>query len=190
MADMASTDAAFGLCPWGGMKAGACQMYSIVTSCAAGFYHGVLVEQGGEALLTPAMGYLQQCVPEEQGAAGSILGVVMALFDEDMTPVQYIATSEAGNSTIAGYALVCDDPYQQYIIQEDGDSSSLQAADIGLNAEAVGVGGSTGTGISTMELDSSSKATTATLALKILGVHPEDTISTDGSAGTYCRFIS
>lgn len=188
MADMSSKDAYFGLEPYGEILG--CNMYAIVTATTPAFYHGDLVEQGGASLETPAMGALQQCVVEAEGAAGSILGVVVGLFDEDMTPVTYIAASEAGNGTIAGYALVADVPAQKYIIQEDGAASSLQAADIGLNVDCVVThAGDTTTGISGMEIDSSSKATTVSLALKLLGVHPEDSISTTGTAGNHCRFI-
>lgn len=187
---MATTDARFGMIPYGPMKEDACQMFSIVTSCATAYFRGDVVEAGGASLLTPDMGNLLQCVVEADGAAGSLLGPVIALFDEEMTPVTSIAASEAGNSTIAGYALVCVDPYQRYIMQEDGDTESIEAAAIGLNAECIAThAGDTTTGRSGMEIDSSSKATTATLAVKLLGVHPEDTLSTDGAAGTHCRFI-
>ena len=39
------------------------------------------------------------------------------------------------------------------------------------------------------ELDSDTVAATITLDCKILGVHPEDTISSAGAAGNHCRFI-
>jgi hypothetical protein len=44
-------------------------------------------------------------------------------------------------------------------------------ADIGKNADVVGTGGSTVTGVSTMELDSSTIADTAALNLKIVGLY-------------------
>jgi hypothetical protein len=54
-----------------------------------------------------------------------------------------------------------------FIIQAD---ESVAQADIGKNADVVGTGGSTTTGVSTMELDSSTIANTAALNLKIVGL--------------------
>lgn len=57
-----------------------------------------------------------------------------------------------------------------YEIQEDADTTPLAAADIGLNISFTTTAGSTATGVSGMELDSSAKAATATLPLRILGL--------------------
>jgi hypothetical protein len=136
------------------------------------------------------MGQLLEAVVEETGIAGSLLGAVLALFDHNMKPVSHMITTDAGNGTIAGYALIADSPDQEYIIAEDGDTSSIAAASVGLNVDCVSTtAGSTSTGRSGMEIDSSTIAVTATLALKILGVHPEDTISAAAAAGNHCRFI-
>jgi hypothetical protein len=65
-------------------------------------------------------------------------------------------------------ADVIDDPSQLFLIQADED---IVQADIGKNADVVGTGGSTTTGVSTMELDSSTIANTAALNLKIVGMY-------------------
>jgi hypothetical protein len=62
---------------------------------------------------------------------------------------------------------VIDDPSQLFIIQADED---IEQADIGKNADVVGTGGSSTTGVSSMELDSSTVADTAALNLKIVGL--------------------
>jgi hypothetical protein len=64
-------------------------------------------------------------------------------------------------------ADVLDDPNQLFIVQVD---ESVAQTDIGKNADVVGTGGSTTTGVSTMELDSSTIAKTAALNLKIVGL--------------------
>ena len=64
-------------------------------------------------------------------------------------------------------ADVLDDPSQLFIIQADED---IEKADIGKNADVIGTGGSTTTGVSSMELDSSTIADTAALNLKIVGL--------------------
>jgi len=64
-------------------------------------------------------------------------------------------------------AEVLDDPNQMFLIQNDGDSA---ATNYGLNADVVVGTGSTTTGVSAMELDTSTIATTAALNLKIIGL--------------------
>jgi len=185
--DHVSTDAAFGFIPWGPVLRA--QLYSIVTSNAVAVYRGMLMEAVGTAYLTPKSGYLQGAISEETGADGSIIGAVLAIFDHNMNSVKYLAASTTGNGTIAGYALIADDPNQLYLCQEDGDTSSVAAADVGNTFEAIGTTGSTTTGLSLMELDSSSKATTSTLALKLMGFHPDDTIVAAAAAGGHTRCI-
>jgi len=64
-------------------------------------------------------------------------------------------------------ADVLDDPNQLFIIQNDGTSA---VTDYGKNADIVVGTGSTTTGVSANELDTSSIATTAALNLKIVGL--------------------
>jgi hypothetical protein len=69
----------------------------------------------------------------------------------------------------ARYAYVEDDPDVVFEIQEDAIGGALAVADIGLNADLISGVGSTVTGRSAFQLDTSTKATTATLQLRILG---------------------
>src|SRR3990172_868317 len=64
---------------------------------------------------------------------------------------------------IAGKVHVVTDPSVIFEVQEDGVGGSLALADAGLNIEIINGGGSATTGVSGMEIDSSTKATTATL---------------------------
>ena len=66
------------------------------------------------------------------------------------------------------YVYVVDDPNVLFEIKCDDVGSTLAAADIGLNASIVVGSGNTTTGASGVELDTSTKATTATLELKIM----------------------
>jgi hypothetical protein len=186
--DMATTDAPFGFQPYGNILSA--NIYAVVTSNATAAFVGDLMEAVGTAITTSKFGTIQAAITEETGAAGSLLGACLACFDEDMMPCTSIAASETGDGTVAGYVLVADHPNQLYIAQEDGDTSSLQVADIGNNVDAVSTAsGSTTTGLSGMEIDSDTQNTTATLAFKLLGVHPDDTISSAGAAGNHARFI-
>lgn len=185
--DHVSTDGAFGFIPWGPVLRA--NMYAIVTNVSVAVARGSLMENVGTALLTPKFGYLQQAASEETGADGTIIGACLATYDEDMNPCFYIAAATTGNGTIAGYALIADDPNQLYLAQEDGDTSSIAAADVGLNVEAIGTTIDTTRGIALMEVDSSSKATTNSLALKLVGLHPDDSIVAAAAAGGHTRCI-
>lgn len=70
--------------------------------------------------------------------------------------------------------LVCDDPFVVFRIQEDSVGGNIAIASVGLNADMILThAGDTTTGISGVELDSSSVNTTAGLACKILGMSPD-----------------
>ncbi len=73
-------------------------------------------------------------------------------------------------ASTAMYVWVCDDPHAIYEVQDDGVSATMAATDIGLNANVIVAAGNATTGMSGMELDTDSKATTATLQLKIQGI--------------------
>lgn len=186
MPDLATTDARFGFVPWESVRKA--QLYSVVTANSTAFFVGDLVRIG-DALLTPHKGYLPQVTQYTSGVAGSGIGAVIGCFDHHMKPLFYIPSSTTGNSTIAGYVMVSDDPDQLYLVQEDGASGSLTVAAVGLNVDAVAThAGATGTGLSGMEIASSTLATTNSLAVKVVAPHPEDTV---GSGGTsrYGRWI-
>lgn len=184
--NQASLDVPFGLLPWRTVRK--VELFALVTAIGTAVYRGVMMEVVGTSIATKH-GNRMSAAPEETGAAGSLLGPVVGLYDEDMFPVEYIASGRVGDGVVAGYALISVDRDQEYVVREDGDTSSLVAANIGLNVNLVGVGGNTTTGRSTQELDSDSVNSTATLALKILGVHPDDLISATGAAGNHARFI-
>jgi hypothetical protein len=98
-------------------------------------------------------------------SAGRITGVVVGF-----RPDPLIVANGYRLASTAGYVLVCDDPEQVYEIQEDSVGGALAAADIGLNADLVAGTGSAVSKKSGFQLDTSTKATTATLQLRILGL--------------------
>ena len=184
--DLATTNAPFGLIPWGNVLEA--HMYCIVDPVASGgIFHGDLVEHGGTTLATPAHGQLVEAVMEAEGASGSLLGGVLAVFDVNYDPQLYLAGAATGNGTIAGYVLVADHPNQLYLCQEDGDTGSLQIADMGILVELVTGTGSTVTGRSGMMLDGNGG--TSNPAVRVIKAHPDDTISAAGAASNYCRFV-
>ncbi len=160
---MANVDKAFGLRALGNLSATGGQKqygYEIEDSQAGAIYQGDLVTIVG--------GYVVKFLPGTHAAA---LGVLNGVFYIDPTTSKptwknyYPGSVNITEGKIT--ADVIDDPSQLFIIQADED---IVQADIGKNADVVGTGGSTTTGLSSMELDSSTIADTAALNLKIVGL--------------------
>lgn len=194
---MANTDAPYGFKPYGNVLRA--QMYGIITAPTINIMHQDLVMCGLTGVATPKLGTIMaledaNVIPATPGDATPLLGSVLALFDEKMDPIEYIAVGRVGNGTIAGYALVADHPDQLFEAQEDGDTTPIAAASVGLNAEVYSPAlsaGNTSTGISKQEIDSNSVATTATCALHLVGMaHPEtDSITAVAATQAGCRWI-
>jgi len=159
---MANIDKAFGLRALGNLSATGGQKqfgYEIQDNQSGAIFQGDLV--------TVFDGYLVQFDPASHTAA---VGVFNGCNYVDPT---------TGKPTFSNYypgsvnitqgkiiADVIDDPNQLFTIQADED---VVQADIGKNADVVVGTGSTVTGVSAMELDSSTVANTAALNLKIVG---------------------
>jgi hypothetical protein len=85
---------------------------------------------------------------------------------------------------------VADDPNILFEAQEDGDTTPIAVASIGLNASLISTsGGDTVTGASGMQIDSSTAAATATLELKLMEAvsRPDNEVISAGQA--YTRWI-
>lgn len=98
-----------------------------------------------------------------QAAAGdAAVGVIVGLKIDptNLNTPQYRAASTGR------YVYVADDPTLLFEVQTS--NGTLGVADVGLNASIAVASGSTTTGASGMTLDVGTKATTATLALKIV----------------------
>ena len=161
---MANVDKAFGLKPLGNLSATGAQKqygYNIDDSQAGAIFQGDLV--------TIVNGSVVKFAPGTHAAA---LGVFNGCNYVDPTTGKPIFSNYyPGSVNITQGVIqadVIDDPNQLFIIQADED---IVQADIGKNADIVGSGGSTTTGVSTMELDSSTIADTAALNLKIVGLY-------------------
>lgn len=84
-------------------------------------------------------------------------------------------------ASILNYGFICDDPNQLYVIQEDSVGGAISAANAGFaNANLVAGAGSTATGFSGWQLQSSGVSGSAnpTFQLKILGLNrgPDNSI--------------
>jgi hypothetical protein len=161
---MANVDKAFGLKPLGNLSATGAQKqygYLIADDQAGAIYQGDLV--------TLYDGYVVKFAPATHTAA---LGVFNGCNYIDPTTGKptwknyYPGSVNITQGKIV--ADVIDDPNQLFIVQVD---ESVAQTQIGMNADVVGTGGSTTTGVSTMELDSSTIAEAAALNLKIVGLY-------------------
>lgn len=157
---MANIDAPRGLRPVkhldGSPFNGAVNRYYVPSSDATAIFIGDAVKSAGSA---DANGVASVA----QAAAGDpIRGVVVGVEPVTAESLIYRAASTER------YLLVADAPDIVFEIQEDSDGGALAAANVGQNADLIVAAGSTSTGLSGMELDSSTAATT-TAQLRILG---------------------
>ena len=175
---MANVDKPFGLRALGNLSATGSQKqfgYQIADNQAGAIFQGDLV--------TLKDGFILQFDPSSHTAA---VGVFNGVFYTDPTTGKptfknfYPGSVNITTGTIQ--ADVLDDPNQLFIIQSDED---IVQADFGKNADVVVGTGSTTTGVSAMELDSSTIATTAALNLKLIGIY-----DTPGNAlGNFCQVV-
>ena len=167
---MENTDFPRGLQVWGPLLRA--RIYGIETNPSVAIYHGHMVETEHKAVASK-FGNYTVVLEEATGGLSTIVGAVIGLFDHNFDPVAYIGAAETGDDTMAGYALVADHPEQEFVVQEDGDAGVCGLADAGQNADMVATSaGSTATGLSGWEMDSSTVAVTATLALQLLNPAP------------------
>jgi hypothetical protein len=161
---MANVDKAFGLKPLGNLSATGAQKqygYEIADNQAGAIFQGDLV--------TIVNGYVVKFLPATHAAA---LGVFNGCNYVDPTTGKPIFSNYYPGAVNITQGIiqadVIDDPNQLFIIQAD---ASVVQANIGKNADIIGTGGSTTTGVSTMELNSNTIADTAALNLKIVGFY-------------------
>ena len=159
---MANANTPFGLKPVkdarSGNETGGLEMFYHPASDGTALYIGDPVVKNGSADAAGVAGVVRAV------AAGPITGVVMGFVPDGVTDA-----AGYGAASTAYYVLVCTDPSEAFIIQ---DNTGIAAADIGLNANMTVGSGNAYSKRSGFTLDAATKATTATLALKILGLAP------------------
>jgi hypothetical protein len=162
---MANIDKAFGLRPIGNLSATGAQKqygYQIADNQAGTIFQGDLVVLTG--------GFISKFLPASHTAAVGVFNGCSYI--DPTTGKPTFKNFYPGSIDVAAgqviNADVLDDPNQLFLVQCD---AGFVAADVGKNADVVGTGGSTTTGISTMELASSTLATTAALNLKVVGLY-------------------
>lgn len=108
------------------------------------------------------------------GATEAAVGVVVGILFtgvgdlQNIPPVSDLNTPVYRRASTDRYLLVADDPSLIFEAQFSA-AASFTTADVGLNAAPRATAGSTTTGSSGFDVDNATKATTATLPLKIVG---------------------
>lgn len=144
---------------------GAVTEYFIPSGDSTAVFVGDLVKLDGTSDPAASGGKVKGVRSVIQAAASdAVVGVVVgfAIDPTNLNTPQYRAASTGR------YVLIADDPNILFEVQEDADGGTLALASIGLNANFVVGSGSTTTGASGMQLDTSTVNTTATLPLKIM----------------------
>lgn len=172
---LANINAPFGLrpindngTPWSGQG----RMVYFPTSQAGNIFLGdPIVPLGGcDAFGVPAVGIATA------GATNYILGGFIGISNgpsgSGFTVTRDLPTYR--QASLANYGIVCDDPNQLYAIQEDSNGGAIAASAAGFaNGNLVaGAGGSTVTGFSSWQLQSSSVTGSgnSTYQVKVLGL--------------------
>jgi hypothetical protein len=161
---MANIDKAFGLRPIGNLSATGAQKqygYEIADNQSGTIFQGDLVALSA--------GYITRFLPATHTAAVGVFNGCNYIDPTTGKPTwknYYPGSVNITSGKIV--ADVIDDPSQLFLIQCD---AGFTAADVGENADVIGTGGSTTTGVSTMELNSATLAVTAALNLKTVGLY-------------------
>lgn len=158
---MANLDTPFGFkpvkhligAPWNGKA----NVYYVPSTDNTALFIGDAVKSAGAADTTGKYPTVAQAA-----AGDAIRGVIVGFGDNPNVMTNPDAPMRRHRlAATAMYVFVVDDPFVIFEIQEDSVGNSISAAMVGLSTDIVVGAGSTATGKSGMELDSSDTATAA-----------------------------
>lgn len=181
---MANTDKPFGAkpvstilgVPWNGQFS----IFYVPGTDGTAIYSGDFVEMSGSSDSTGKFPTVKQA-RANQNLRGVAVGFGKdpdQMLNPDDLEEQYRAASTAR------YVAVVDDPDVIFEIQEDSDGGALAATDVGSNVDITVGTGNSSTGISAMEIDSST-ATTSTAQLRLMGIVRR----TGNEIGNYAKWL-
>jgi len=185
---MANANVNFGFALWGQcMRA---RLYAVQTAPTINIMMQDLVLEDVFGIATSKLGYASivydaAVIPANPGDNFLMLGSVLECFDEKMDPIAYIAATRAGDGVVAGYVLVADHPYQQYITNVSG-VLDVNNAELNYDVESETISaGWTDTGLSKQRVTVTGAAVTVTIPIRLVSqAYPEDTYAAAG-----CRMI-
>jgi hypothetical protein len=134
---------------------------------------GDIVQLAGDARAATGVPTVTRLATATGVPYGVVVGILFTGVGDttNVPPVNDLNTPVYRRASTDRYVLVCTDPNVIYETQYAGTSvaAATITANVGLNGQVVLTAGSTTSGSSGMQLDSSGLATTATLPLKIVG---------------------
>lgn len=183
---MANANKPAGLVPvkhlLGASMTGQGNVYYIASSNGQAFAIGDPVKSSGSADVNGVPGISQATA----GSGNAIRGVVVGLgrYESLMANPSNLDTIVVpATKTSDYYALVVDDPYVVFEVQEIGTGTPLTAAEVGLNADLVSV---TNNGyVSGWLLNNAGEGTGATLQVRLLGLSRR----LDNAFGQYAKWL-
>jgi len=188
---MANADVDSGFRPWNEVLRA--RLYAVNTAPTINIcLNDIVANDTVGGIVSPKLGlvgmvYDTAVLGDTPGDEFLILGSVLACFDENMDPIQYIAATRVGDGTVAGYVLVADHPAQQFVANV---GAALTATDMDLNYPIDGAAlyapQSTSTGISSQFIKVTNAAVTATIPIRLYGQAYPD-VDVYSAAG--CRMI-
>jgi hypothetical protein len=151
--------------------------YFVPSSDATAVFVGDLVKLAGSADGTGVATVIQAA------AGDACIGVVTGIDQvKSVADANFSLYRLHRPASVGMYVSVCDDPMAVFEIQENNGGSGTAVTDVGNNANFIVGSGDTVTGLSGMQLNAATIATTATLPLKIMGFvqRPDNEISANG----------
>ena len=122
---------------------------------------------------------------QEGAVSTDVLGVIVGFYPNP----DALGTNHSPAST-AAIVMVADDPDLVFEIQEDSDSTSFTADDVGRNVDSIAMtDGNTTTGTSALELDSSVTSVTTTAMCQLLRLAPKVGNAIGTNARWEVRFV-
>lgn len=162
--------------PWNGKT----NVYYIPSTDGTAVFKGDAVKSAGSADTTGKYPTVTQAT-----AGAAVRGVVVGFGDNPYTMTHPDTPNrDYRPASTAMYAFVVDDPQVIFEVQEDSDANSITAAMVGLSTNFVVGTGSTVTGKSAMELDSSDTATDTAGNCRILRLVDRE----DNELGNYAKW--
>lgn len=182
---MANANTPFGLLPYADTSGrpynGAVRVYYVPASNATALYIGdpvVTITNSSDGNGVQSVGIASA------GGSNYILGAFMGIANNaGMTTIPVLQSSNVYlAASTAAYVYVCDDPNALYKVQENG---AMVSGASGRNVNLVSGTGSTVTGFSGWQLNSSTLNTTATLQMRIIQLLQES----DNAVGTNAKWL-
>lgn len=182
---MANLDRPSGLKPvkhlMGGPWNGKFNIYYVGSGDGTALFIGDVVNLAGSADSTGMYPTVTQAAAGDTDNVGVVIGFGLqpeVMGNPDNLNMKYRLADTAM------YVAVVDDPFVIFEVQEDSDGGSIAAASVGLAANFIVGSGSTTTGLSGMELDSSDVSTDTAGNLRILRAVNRP----DNALGNYCKW--